>query len=261
MGLTWTLTTFTLLADLQWYKHDSITLGKIGWQKLNNGGRSCSFNKKEIVDWTFCLAVSVYDVLLLVEERLKSLYHEVIANVIDLASLTLPCSMRWSKPILNKEQSREPLAKVHLWAWNIKAKPFILHLCFKISFTSFINILFKKKEYILFTNKHSSPRSKPQTLTLIPLDLFWKREPILMMQLAISWGVTIMILLVLLVLHRITTFFTDDGKGKLMVHHRTSSTWSLWMSMFNLFIGAKYSFHTLAHLLRPATAEYPGKRV
>ena len=93
MGLTWRLTSFTLLADLHWYKHDSITLGKIGWQKLNNGGRSCSFNKKEIVDWTFSLAVSVHDVLLLVEERLKWLYHEVIANVIDLASLTLPCSM------------------------------------------------------------------------------------------------------------------------------------------------------------------------
>ena len=45
-----------------------------------------------------------------------------------------------------------------------------------------------------------------------------------MMQLAISWGVTIMILLVLLVLHRITTFFKDNGKGKLMAHHRTSST-------------------------------------
>ena len=119
MGLTWTLTSFTLLADLHWYKHDSITLGKIGWQKLNNGGRSCSFNKKEIVDWTFCLAVSVYDVLLLVE------------------------------------QSREPLAKVHLWTWNIKAKPFLLHFYFKILFTSFINILFKKKNiFYLPTNTH-----------------------------------------------------------------------------------------------------------
>ena len=70
-----------------------------------------------------------------------------------------------------------------------------------------------------------------------------------------------MILLVLLVLHRITTFFKDNGKGKLMAHHRTSSTWSPPMSMFNPFIGAKYSFHTLAHLLRLATAEYSGKRV
>ena len=39
-----------------------------------------------------------------------------------------------------------------------------------------------------------------------------------MMQSTISWGVSIGILLVP---HRIATFFTDNSKGKLMVCHRT----------------------------------------
>ena len=39
-----------------------------------------------------------------------------------------------------------------------------------------------------------------------------------MMQSAISRGVSIEILLVP---HRITKFFTDDGKGKSMARHRT----------------------------------------
>ena len=63
-----------------------------------------------------------------------------------------------------------------------------------------------------------------------------------MMQSAISQGVSIGILLVR---HRITTFFTDDGKGKQMARHRTFSTQSSPMPKFNAFIGAKYSFHTL----------------
>ena len=42
-----------------------------------------------------------------------------------------------------------------------------------------------------------------------------------MMQSAISRGVSIEIILVL---HRITTFFTDDGKGKSIARHRTFST-------------------------------------
>ena len=96
-GLKWTLTTFTLLAGLHWYKRDSLTLDKIGGQTLDNGRKSGSFNEKEILDWTFCLVMSLYDVLLLVEERLIWLYHEDIVNDIDLTCLTLPCLMRWSK--------------------------------------------------------------------------------------------------------------------------------------------------------------------
>ena len=57
--------------------------------------------------------MSRYDVLLLVEERLISLYREVIVNVLDFASSILPGSMRWSKSLQNKEQARKPLANVH----------------------------------------------------------------------------------------------------------------------------------------------------
>ena len=65
-----------------------------------------------------------------------------------------------------------------------------------------------------------------------------------MMQSAISRGVSTGILLVL---HRITTFFTEDGKGKLMACHRTFSTRSSPMPKFNAFIWAKTSsfFKTL----------------
>ena len=79
-----------------------------------------------------------------------------------------------------------------------------------------------------------------------------------MMQLVISWGVSIGILLVP---HRITTFFTDDSKDKLMTRHRTFSTQSPPVPKFNAFIGVKYSFHTLGYLLRPATMESPNRRV
>ena len=67
-----------------------------------------------------------------------------------------------------------------------------------------------------------------------------------MMQSAISRGVSIGILLVP---HRITTFFTDGGTGKLMVRHRTFSTRSPLMPKFNAFIAAKYLFHSLGYLL------------
>ena len=97
--LTWTLPSFTLLVDLRWCKHDSLTLDKTGWQTLDNNGKLCSFNEKEIVDWTFCLVVSLYDVLLLVEEILICMYRELIVNVIDLARSILPWSMRWSKSL------------------------------------------------------------------------------------------------------------------------------------------------------------------
>ena len=142
------------------------------------------------------------------------------------------------------------MAKVHPWSWNIKAKPLILHWCFKISFTSSI--------ITLFTDQHSSHGIKPQTLTLIPLGFFWKIEAILMMELAIPQGVLIGILLVL---HRITTFFTNDSKAKLMAHHRTFLMRSPPIPKFNTFIWVKYSFHTLGYLLRPATMVSPNKKV
>ena len=80
---------------------------------------------------------------------------------------------------------------------------------FKILFTSFNT---------LFSDQHSSRGIKPQTLTLILLDFFRKIEPVLKMQSAISRGESIGILLVL---HRIIMFFTDDGKGKSMARHIT----------------------------------------
>ena len=50
--------------------------------------------------------------------------------------------------------------------------------------------------------------------------------------------------MVLLVPHKITTFFTDDGKDKLMARHRAFLTRPPLMPKFNVFIGAKYLFHT-----------------
>ena len=38
------------LTGLRWYKRDWLTLDKISWQRLDNGGKSCSFNEKEILD-------------------------------------------------------------------------------------------------------------------------------------------------------------------------------------------------------------------
>ena len=65
----------------------------------------------------------------------------------------------------------------------------------------------------------------------------------------------------LLVPHRIKTFFTDDGKGKSMARYRKFSTRSPPMPKFIAFIGAKYSFHALGYLLRTATMESPNRRV
>ena len=48
---------FTLLAGLCWCKHGSLTLDKMGRQTLDNGRKSFSFNKEEIVDWNFCLVI------------------------------------------------------------------------------------------------------------------------------------------------------------------------------------------------------------
>ena len=79
-----------------------------------------------------------------------------------------------------------------------------------------------------------------------------------MMQSAISRWVSIGILLVP---HRITTFFMNNSKGKLMAHHITFSTQSPTMSKFYTFIGVKYSFHTLGYLLKLATMESPNSRV
>ena len=78
------------------------------------------------------------------------------------------------------------------------------------------------------------------------------------MQLAISRGVSYGILLVP---HRITIFFTGDGKGKSIARHGTFSTRSPPVTKFNAFIGAKYSFHTFGYLLRPATMVSPSRSV
>ena len=79
-----------------------------------------------------------------------------------------------------------------------------------------------------------------------------------MMQSAMSQGVSIGILLVP---HRITTFFMDDGKGKLMAPHRAFSTQHPPMPKFITFVGVKYSFHTLRYLLRLAMMESHNRRV
>ena len=66
---------------------------------------------------------------------------------------------------------------------------------------------------------------------------------------------------VLLLPHRITIFFTENGKGKLTVRNRTFSTQSPPMPKFNAFIGTKYPFHAFGYLLRPATMESSSRRV
>ena len=66
---------------------------------------------------------------------------------------------------------------------------------------------------------------------------------------------------ILLVPHRITIFFKDDSKCKLMAHHRTFLTRSPAMPKFNTLIGAKYSFHIFRYLLRTAAMESPGRTV
>ena len=111
---------------------------------------------------------------------------------------------------------------------------------------------------ILFTNHHSSCGIKPQTLTLISLDFFRKIEPILIIQSAISRGVSNGILLVP---HIITILFMDDGKGKLIARHRTFLIRSPLMPKVNTFIEVKYSFLTFGYLLRPATMVFPSRRV
>ena len=81
-----------------------------------------------------------------------------------------------------------------------------------------------------------------------------------MMQSAISRGVSIGVLL--LVPHRITIFFTDDGKGKSMTPHSTILTRSAPVLKFNAFIGAEYSFYLFFfYPLRPAKMESLSRRV
>ena len=68
-GLTRTLTCFTLVTRLLWYKHvaDPLKLDKIDWETLENSGKLSLFNEKQILGWTCCQVISLYDVLLLVE--------------------------------------------------------------------------------------------------------------------------------------------------------------------------------------------------
>ena len=108
-GLTWSLTSvnevymdtnkFRITSRLNLIKTWLLTLDKICWQALDKAGKLCSFNEKEIEDWTFYLVISLYDMLLLVEERLIWLYCEAVVNIIDLVSLALPCSMMCSKSL------------------------------------------------------------------------------------------------------------------------------------------------------------------
>ena len=89
----------------------------------------------------------------------------------------------------------------------------------------------------------------PHHVNIISLDIFRKIEPMLIMQSGISRGVSIEILLVP---HRITIFFSDDGIGKLMACQRTLSMGFPPMPKFNALIQTKYSLHTLGYLIRPA---------
>ena len=98
-----------------------------------------------------------------------------------------------------------------------------MHWYFKISFISFINTIFPGQR---------SRRIKPQTLTLIPLNLFQKIEPKLTIQSAmylrgVSFGI-------LLVPHRTTRFFMDDGKSKMLTMEHFSRDLLQYLSLKHL---------------------------
>ena len=65
----------------------------------------------------------------------------------------------------------------------------------------------------------------------------------------------------LLVLHNTTTFFSDEGINRFLVHQSTFSTWSPPIPKFNAFNGVKYLCHTFKYLEKPAIMESPSNKV
>ena len=103
------------------------------------------------------------------------------------------------------EQTKDPLMSLHSWSWTIKTKPFFWNSYFKVSFTLFINTL--------LTNQDSLHIIKPKMMILIVLGFLQKISPLSTIKPALSWGKWIIILLAI---HWINVFYTDDGQEKLI---------------------------------------------
>ena len=111
---------------------------------------------------------------------------------------------------------------------------------------------------VLFTDQISSLGINPQTETLILLDISRKKEPMLIIQPAISAGESMEMLLVS---HDMTTFFMDGGIVKFMARHSTFSARSPPIPEFNDFNGVKNLCHTFEYLKSPAIMESPRNKM
>ena len=90
------------------------------------------------------------------------------------------------------------------------------------------------------------------------LDFSRKQEPILTIQSAISTGESVNRLLVP---HNTTTFFSDEGIQRFLVHQNTFFTRSPPIPKFNALNGVKYLCNTFKYLERPAIMESPSNKV
>ena len=120
----------------------------------------------------------------------------------------------------------------------------------EMSFTLFINSL--------LIDQHSSCGVKLHIMMFAMLEFLWKIVPTSMMQLAISWGESVEILLVP---HWTTMFHTNGSSYKLMARQRKFSTRSPPMPKFIAFSGTKYFFHTIWYRGSPSMMESPNRSI
>ena len=122
------------------------------------------------------------------------------------------------------------------------------HLHSNIVLISLINIL--------FTEKHSFLGRITDIIVLVLDDRFWKQTPICIKHCRMSHGELVKILLVP---HKIITFFKQDICGKWIALQRTFSAWSPLMSKLKLL--GKYFYQVPLYLFRPFTIESPKRSV
>ena len=120
----------------------------------------------------------------------------------------------------------------------------------EMSFTLFISSL--------LIDQHSSRGVKPHIMMFTVLDFLRKIVPTSTMQLAISWGQSVEILLVL---HWTTMFHTNGSSCKLKARQRTFSTQSPPIPKLIAFSGTKYFFHTIWYRDSPSMMEFPNRSV
>ena len=105
----------------------------------------------------------------------------------------------------------------------------------------------------LSTDQHSSG-IKPHIMIFAMLDLLWKIVPTSKMQLAISRGESVEILIAQ---HWTIIFRTYYGSGKLMARQSIFSPGSPPVPKFIAFSDIKYFFHTIWYCTSPAMVESP----